>query len=79
MIGVKFEVSPENLDAITALLESTEGVNNLMIEDPDDQKLRSFSVTEFYKKVNSANLCITEKRMVSQRYLQEEGVLTWEV
>jgi hypothetical protein len=79
MIGVKFEVSPENLDAITALLESTEGVNNLMVEDPDDEKLRPISVTNFYKMVNAANLCITENRMVSQRYLQEEGVLTWEV
>ncbi len=79
MIRVTFEVSPEYLDSITAMLQDTEGVQNLMIEDPDDQQLKPLSVTNFYKKINAANLCIVEQRMVSQRYLQEEGVLKWEI
>lgn len=79
MIRIKLEVIPEYLEAITTLLENTEGVETLIVEDPDDQQLRPMSVTNFYKKINAANLCIVEGQMVSQRYLQEEGVLKWEV
>ncbi len=72
MIGVKFNITPELLESIVAQLEATEGITDLVIEDPDDQKLKPMSVTDFYKKINAANLAITEKRRHSQRFMEEE-------
>lgn len=72
MIGVKFNITPELLDSIVAQLEATEGITDLVVEDPDDQKLKPMSVTDFYKKINAANLAITEKRRHSQRFMEEE-------
>jgi hypothetical protein len=50
--------------------------HNILVEDPDDQNLKPMTSIDFYKRINAANLAQKEKRMISQRELEQE-VQSW--
>ena len=76
MVNIKLEVSIDNLDAALELLKSSNLISKIEVEDADDQTLKPMTATDFYKRINASNLDQKEKRVMSQKNLEEE-VKTW--
>lgn len=76
MITVKLLVPDENITALTDLLETSGLAAEISIEDLEDQNLKPMTATDFYKRINAANLAHKENRVFSQKNI-ETDVLTW--
>ncbi len=72
MIKIKLEIELEHLEQVKAMLEASDLIQSFAIEDPDDQNLKSMTATEFYKRINAANLAQQEQRLISQEQIEQE-------
>ncbi|MEO1653120.1 MAG: hypothetical protein AAFU64_06220 [Bacteroidota bacterium] len=76
MITIKIRVKAENLEQVLPQLKTVALIESLEVEDIDDQNLKPMTATDFYKKINAANLAEQEGRMLSQSEMEKE-VTTW--
>lgn len=76
MIHMQLEVEAQNIDQVVALLKESNLAHNISVEDLDDQNLKPMTATDFYKRINAANLAQKEKRTFTQKTVEEE-VKSW--
>jgi hypothetical protein len=76
MINIKVEAEADNVAKIVALLKESGLTHNIVVEDLDDQSLKQMTAVDFYKRINAANLAQKEKRMFSQKEVEQE-VQSW--
>lgn len=77
MVNIKVEVdSYENAENLIKTLKQMAFVKSVEMEDEDDKNLKPMSATDFYKRINAANLAQKENRMFSQQEVKTE-VQSW--
>ena len=76
MITVKLLVPDENITSLIDLIETSGLASEVAIEDLEDQNLKPMTATDFYKRINAANLAHKENRVFSQANM-EKDILTW--
>lgn len=77
MVNIKVEVdSYENAENLIKTLKQMAFVSSVEMEDEDDKNLKPMSATDFYKRINAANLAQKENRMFSQQAVKTE-VQSW--
>jgi hypothetical protein len=76
MIHVKLQVEADKIIALTELLKNSGLVAQMEVEDIDDQNLKPMTATDFYKRINASNLAQKEKRIFSQKSVEQE-VAQW--
>ncbi len=76
MITVKLLVPDENISALIDLIETSGLASEIAVEDLEDQNLKPMTATDFYKRINAANLAHKENRIFSQKNMESE-ILTW--
>ncbi|MDX2304709.1 MAG: hypothetical protein NW226_18005 [Microscillaceae bacterium] len=76
MIHIKLSVELDHVDQVVAMLKDSELIASIEVEDIDDQNLKPMTATDFYKKINAANLAQKEKRLFSQSEMEKE-VQSW--
>lgn len=76
MIHIKLSVELDHVDQVVAMLKDSELIASIEVEDIDDQNLKPMTATDFYKRINAANLAQKEKRLFSQSEMEKE-VQTW--
>jgi hypothetical protein len=77
MVNIKVEVdSYENAENLIKTLKQMAFVTSVEMEDEDDKNLKPMSATDFYKRINAANLAQKENRLFSQQEVKTE-VASW--
>lgn len=76
MIHIKLEVALKHVDQVVDMLKKSQVVHKIDVEDLDDQNLKPMTATDFYKRINAANLTQKENRLFSQKAIEQE-VQTW--
>ncbi len=76
MITIKLLVPDENVATLTDLINTSGLAYEVLIEDLEDQTLKPMTATDFYKRINAANLAHKETRVFSQKNMESE-ILTW--
>ncbi|MCU0445121.1 MAG: hypothetical protein MUE85_09395 [Microscillaceae bacterium] len=72
MVQIKLEVAYEQLDQTLKLLNESGLDLKIYVEDADDQNLKPMTATDFYKRINASNLAQKEKRVFTQKAVEEE-------
>jgi hypothetical protein len=72
MVQIKLEVAHEQLDQVMKLLNESGLPIQIYVEDADDQSLKQMTATDFYKRINASNLAQKEKRVFTQKAVEEE-------
>ena len=75
MINIKVQVQGENLDKVLALLKESGLTTHVEVDDVDDA-LKPMTATDFYKRINASNLAQKEKRLFTQKEVEQE-VQSW--
>ena len=76
MIHIKLSVELDHVEQVVAMLKESDLIADIEVEDIDDQNLKPMTATEFYKRINAANLALKEKRVFSQTDMEKE-VQSW--
>ena len=76
MIHIKLSVELDHVEQVVAMLKESDLIADIEVEDIDDQNLKPMTATDFYKRINAANLAIKEKRVFSQAHMEKE-VQSW--
>ena len=76
MIHIKLEAEIEHVEALVNLIKGSGLASKIDVEDLDDQNLRQMTATDFYKRINAANLAQKEQRVFSQEAIERE-VQAW--
>jgi hypothetical protein len=72
MVQIKLDVAHEQLDQVLKLLNESGLSIQIYVEDADDQNLKQMTATDFYKRINASNLAQKEKRVFTQKAVEEE-------
>jgi hypothetical protein len=72
MIEIIVKVEPDKAEQVVQLIKDSGLAASVEVEDLDDQNLKPMTATDFYKRINAANLAQKEKRTLSQKALEEE-------
>jgi hypothetical protein len=72
MITIKLQTDIQNVEALLQLIKDSNLASNIDVEDLDDQNLKPMTATDFYKRINASNLAQLEKRVFSQKTVEEE-------
>ena len=63
MIHIKLEAEIEHVEALVNLIKGSGLARKIDVEDLDDQNLKPMTATDFYKRINAANLAQRENKV----------------